>query len=61
MDIKKTWEKHSRLSHRQALALPPIEDKQRISPRRAVYKRPIPTALRDSSLRSEPLGRPKRQ
>ena len=26
----------------QALALPPPQDKQRISPRRAVYKRPLP-------------------
>ena len=37
----------TRLSHRQALALPPSKDKQRISPRRAVYKQPLPMATRD--------------
>ena len=34
------------LSHSLAFTLPSIEDKQRISPRRAVYKRPLPIATR---------------
>ena len=47
MDIKKTWEKLSCLSHDLAFALPLTKISNSASPRRAVYKRPSPMALRE--------------